>query len=115
MIYTIVNTGNDRPSLKDLYDFVVIHITDRWRDLGVQLLRSDQENVLNIIAADHPNDVSRCKCVLEKWLNTTEDATWDQLIGALRSPAIQLDYLAGCVEQMIITKCENEIGRTVCY
>ena len=29
----------------------------KWRDLGVQLLRPDQENQLNIIEADHPHDV----------------------------------------------------------
>ena len=82
-------------------------MADKWKDFGVQLLRSDQEKLLDIIAADHPYDVvSCCKCVLKKWLETTTDATWNQLIKALRSPSIQLDYLAGQLEQMN-TECKG--------
>ena len=99
--------GNQPPSLKDLYDHVVNEIAHKWRDLGVQLLRPDQGNVLNIIAVDHPNDaVSCCKCVLEKWLDTTSDATWNELIRALRSPSVQLVSFAGQLEQMLITECK---------
>ena len=86
----------------------MINVADKWKDLGVQLLRSDQENCLNIIAVDHPHDaVSCCKCVLEKWLDTTTDATWNQLITVLRSPTVQLDYLASQLEQMLSTKCKT--------
>ena len=82
-------------------------VEGKWKELGVQLLRSDQENHLNIIAVDHPHDaVSCCKCVLEKWLDTTTDATWNQLITALRSPSVQLDYLANQFEQMLSIECK---------
>ena len=81
-------------------------MADKWKDVGVQLLRSDQEKMLDIIVADHPHDVvSCCKCVFKKWLETTTDATWNQLIKALRSPSIRLDYLAGQLEQMN-TECK---------
>ena len=104
----IVRVGSDRPLLKDLYDHVVNNVAGKWRDLGVQLLRPDQEKMLDIIAADHPHDVvSCCKCVLNKWLNTTTDATWNELIRALRSASVQLDYLAGQLEQMMITECKT--------
>ena len=104
----IVRVGSDRPLLKDLYDHVVNNVAGKWRDLGVQLLRPDQEKMLDIIAADHPHDaVGCCKCVLNKWLNTTTDATWNELIRALRSPSVQLDYLAGQLEQMMITECKT--------
>ena len=33
-------------------------------------------------------------------------ATWNQLIKALRSPNIQLDYLASQLEQMLNTECK---------
>ena len=96
--------------MKDLHDHVLLEVADKWRDLGVQLLAPDHQGVLKVIAADHPRDVvSCCKCVLEKWLDTTTDATWDQLITALRSPSIQLDYLASQLEQMLITKCKSII------
>ena len=103
----IVLTGNDRPSLKDLDDHVVMNVADNWRSLGVQLLRPDQQNLLNIIAANHPgNVVACCQDVLRRWLNTTKDATWNQLIEALRSPTIQLNHLADQLEQMLSTKCK---------
>ena len=103
----LVYVGSDRPSLRELYNHVVINAADKWRDLGVQLLRPGQERMLDIIATDHPHDVvSCCKCVLKKWLDTTNDATWNELIRALRSPSVQLDYEAGQVEQIMYTKCK---------
>ena len=63
--------------------------------------------MLDIIAADNPRDVVRCcKCVFKKWLETTSDATWNELIRALRSPSVQLDYFASQLEQKMITECE---------
>ena len=103
----IARIGSDRPSLKDLHDHVVNNVADKWRDLGLQLVRPDQERMLDIIAADHPHDVvSCCKCILKKWLDTTTDATWNELIRALRSPSVQLDFLAGQIEGNLITECK---------
>ena len=83
----------------------MMEVADRWKDLGVQLLRSDQEKMLNIIEADYPhNTVKCCKRVFRKWLDTTEDATWNMLIKALRSPSVQLNYLAGQLKKMLITE-----------
>ena len=80
-----------------------MEVADRWKDLGVQLLRSDQERILNIIEADHPHDVvSCCKHVFKKWLDTSEDATWNMLMEALRRPSVQLHYLAGQLKMLII-------------
>ena len=107
----IVLTGNDRPSLRDLDTHVVMNVADNWRSLGVQLLRPDQENLLGIIATDHPSKVvACCQDVLKKWLNTTEDATWNRLIEALRSPTIQLHHFASQLEQMLSTKCKIYTG-----
>ena len=100
--------GNRRPLLRDLHNHVLLEVSDKWEDLGVQLLLPCHQGELRVIAADHPNDVrSCCKCVLKKWLDTTPDATWNQLIRALRSPNIQLDYFASHLEQMLITECES--------
>ena len=94
--------GSDRPSLRELHNHVVINVADKWRDLGVQLLRPGQEKILDIIAANHPHDVvSCCKHVLKIWLDTTTDATWNELIRALRSPTIQLDYEADRLDQIL--------------
>ena len=100
-------TGNDRPSLKDLYNHVVPDAAQKWKDLGVQLLRPDQENILNIIEMDNNDSTSRCKCVLEKWLETATDATWDCLIEALESPNIRLDYMANQLKQRMIIQSKK--------
>ena len=38
-------------------DHVVSQVAHKWRDLGVQLLRHNQQNKLNIIAVDHPSNI----------------------------------------------------------
>ena len=104
----IAFTGRDRPSLKDLYDHVVMNVASKWRDLGVQLLRPDQETILDIIEKDCPHDAaSCCKRVFKDWLDTTTDATWNELIRALRSPSVQLDYVASKLEQKMVTECKG--------
>ena len=80
---------------------MIMSVADKWRDLGVQLLGDarDRQGMLNVIAADHPHDVTNCcKRVLEKWLDANTDATWNQLIKALKSPGIQQNHLAGQIE-----------------
>ena len=101
----IARVGSDRPSLKNLNDHVVNNVAHKWRDLGEQLLQPDQETMLDIIEADQPSDVvSCCKRFFKKWRDTTTNATWDQLIQALRSPSVQLVYLADQLQQMLITE-----------
>ena len=76
------------PCLKDLHD-VVLQATVKWKDLGVQLLLPQHQGILDIIAKDHPSDtLTCCKRMLKKWLETTTDATWNQLLSALRSPIV---------------------------
>ena len=99
--------GSDRPSLKDLHDHVVMQVADKWRDLGVQLLQSDQQKMLDFIETNYPRDViACCKRLFKEWLDNTGDATWNQLIKALKSPSIQQSYLANRLEQMLIAQCE---------
>ena len=86
--------------LKDLYDHVAGNVAKYWKEFGIQLLRSDQTNELDIIATNYPqDDVRCCNCVLEKWLETSPAATWDQLIKALKR--IQLDCFASELEQKL--------------
>ena len=81
---------------------MVNRVAGKWKDLGVQLLPSE---MVGIIAVDNlHNAVSCCKYVLKKWLDRTTDATWNQLIKALKSPSVQMNYFAGQLEQMLITE-----------
>ena len=101
------HTGSDRPSLRTLYDHVAKNVAGlgKWQDLGVQLL--SPENV-GIIEQNHPQDVvGCCKLVLKEWREKTTDATWNQLLRALKSPSVELNHLAGQLEQMLITERKN--------
>ena len=47
-------------------------------------------------------DVVRCcQEMFAKWLETEENASWDQLLKALRSSSIQLTHLANQIEQIL--------------
>ena len=93
--------------MKSLNRHVVKHAAHKWRDLVVQLLQSNQVVMMMDIASNHPHDAVRCcKEVFFKWLDPSEDASWHKLIRALRSPTIQLNYLADQLEQMMSTECK---------
>ena len=58
----------------------------RWHDLGKELLTNDTVGTQDVIKADHPNDVSACcNKMFVKWLEFQPNATWSQLIAALRN------------------------------
>ena len=103
----LICVGYDQPILKDLYNHVVPGVADKWRVLGVQLLDPTSGSTLDIIERNNPRDVVRCcQCMLEKWLEMTPDASWNQILAALRSPSVQLHHLASQIEQEFIPKCE---------
>ncbi|XP_065886043.1 uncharacterized protein [Dysidea avara] len=105
----------DRPSLKDLYVDVSHGIAAKWRDLGVLLLNPPNENVFNIIEKNHPQDVlACCKCMLQKWLDTKPDASWNQLLEALRSPCVQLNSLADQIDHKLKEKNKSTPAHKDC-
>ena len=102
-------TGDARPILRDLYDHVVPSVADKWRDLGVTLLHPTliEQRILEVIAADYPHSVENCcKSMFEKWLNTKDDASWQQLLEALHT--MQLNCLADQIQSKLMT------GRSQC-
>ena len=82
-------------------------VARNWREVGFRLLRSDQTYQLGIIEANYPqDDVRCCKRVFETWLESSVDATWNQLIEALRCPSVQFKYLASELEQRLKPECK---------
>ena len=95
----------DQPLLKDLYEYVVPSVADKWRDIGVHLLHSAliKDRALEVIAANHPHSVEECcKSMFKKWLDTQKDASWNQLIEVIKS--IGLPFLASKLEKDVIGK-----------
>ena len=96
--------GSDRPSLHDLDEHVVEKAAPKWRNLGEALLPYEQHAMLNVFAVDHPrDDRSCCMCVLKRWLDTDPDATWNELLRALKVGG--LPHLANYLKPRI-TECE---------
>jgi len=97
-----------------LHNHVVQEAAVKWKDLGVQLLDPAKVGVLDIIEKDHPQDViTCCKSMLEKWLHTKRGASWNQLLNSLKSPCVQLTYLADQIEQKLTIKKKSKNCRKI--
>ena len=102
-------TSKDRPTMEQLTKVMRIghiDIATKWHELGLELV--DSHNTLKQIEANHRNDVSACcRVMLEKWLERTPEADWDQLVAALNE--IDMKYAADFISRQM--KSGNE--RTV--
>ena len=92
---------NSKPTKNELLDHVVPHVTPRWYVLGLKLLKKDQETQLDIIKSNHAGDNQMC-CMemFWYWLGTNTEASWQQLVEALRSPVVKLPVVAADIEKM---------------
>ena len=102
LINVIVALVNTRPTKQKILDHVVSYVTPQWYELGVKLLKEDQESQLDVLKLNHVGDNK--KCCMEMfwyWLSTNTSATWKQLIEALQSPAVELPVVAADLEKMI--------------
>ena len=86
--------------MKDLNKHVIPLVATRWYDLGLELLEAKYVRNLEIIEADNRDDVSKCcRQMFMKWLDIQTDASWSQLIQAVKS--IELNDVAASIEQFI--------------
>ena len=86
-IYIIYLYVEERPSIRQIKEVMRIkdiETTIRWRDLGLELV--DSNNVLKVIEADYPGDVNACcRVMFEKWLEKSPKASWSQLVTSLNN------------------------------
>ena len=76
-------------------------MSSKWHDLGLELLEQEDEEKLNEIETNNPNDVSKsCKEMFQLWLRKCTNATWNQLIGALKD--VNLNSIATSIEGKLI-------------
>ena len=76
-------------------------VSSKWHDLGLELLEKEDEERLNEIKKNNPGDVSECcKEMFQLWLRKCTNATWNQLIQALKE--VELNNLATTIEGMLI-------------
>ena len=107
-------TGYDRPALKLLNKHVRKDVSSKWHDLGLELLEQEDEEKLNEIETNNPNDVSKCcKEMFQLWLRKCTNATWNQLIQALKE--VELNNLAAKIEGMLIPTEDTASTGTVMF
>ena len=100
--------GKDRPSLRDLANFVVPHVSHKWYNLGLQLFdRRDEGKLKNMKEETNKRPDDLCLEVFTYWLDTKKNASWNRLIKKLKSHSVHLPQVADNIEKML--------GRQVSY
>ena len=89
-------------------------IAPKWYEVGATLLEKEQEPHLKLIQANHGNDVRKCcLAMLQHWMDTHPEATWHDLVMALRSPGVDLPSAASVIENNFAGK--NIISFCICH
>ena len=92
---------SSKPTKKKVLDHVIPNVIPKWYEIGLKLLKEEQEQHLDVIKSDHPGDNTTCCTeMFWYWLRSNDDASWLQLIDALRSPAIELYTVASKLEKI---------------
>ena len=80
-------------------------VASNWYELGATLLEERQESHLRLIQSNHSSDVKKCcLAMLQYWMDTHSEATWHQLVTALKSPGVDLAVAACDIEKDFIGK-----------
>ena len=92
---------SSKPTKKKVLDHVIPNVIPKWYEIGLKLLKEEQEQHLDVIKSDHPGDNTACCTeMFWYWLRSNDDASWLQLIDALHSPAIELYTVASKLEKI---------------
>ena len=83
----------------------MVDMATNWYELGAILLEERQEAQLKIIESTHGSNVKKCcSAMLRYWIDKHPEATWHQLVTALRSPGVDLDAVASSIERNFSSK-----------
>ena len=71
--------------------------------MGIELLEPEDIQALDEIQRNYPRDVSMCCTkMLQLWLERQPDATWEQLIQALKE--VEMNELASNIQQKLLSE-----------
>ena len=75
-------------------------IAPYWYELGAALLNEEEESQLEVIEANHKNDISKCcLAMFQYWWRSHPEATWNILLIKLRSSGVNLATVASDIEK----------------
>ena len=120
-LYLLYPAASECPEDKYLNRHVVNEVAaacayhpDIWRDLGIELLGQDGRADLDVIKANHSDKVTKCcSAMLTLWRQRQTNASWSQLIEALKQ--LKLNRVATEIEKLLksFTEQEHKIAGTV--
>ena len=110
-ILVVYITGN-KPTLKVLNKLVKKSATYKWYDLGIELLEPEDIHALDEIQKNYPRDVGMCCTkMLQLWLDKQPEASWEQLLQALKE--VEMNDLASNIEQELLSVNQGKLFITV--
>lgn len=81
---------------------MIPNVATKWYELGVELLDEKEECKLDIIESNCGQDVKKsCLEMFRLWRSTNPDASWWQIVEALKSPGIDLTSVAVELERKL--------------
>ena len=93
--------GNDCPSLKDLNNFVVPYVANKWYRLGIQLFAEDAKQKLDSLRAEMRNMEDSCTEMFSEWLESDPKPSWKKVIVALQSRSVNSPNLAQDIDKKL--------------
>ena len=88
-------TAHTKPKIKDIVDWVAPYVTDKWEKIFIQLLSDEHHYLMAILRKDNQgNSEDGCIAMFEQWLQLCPNATWNDLITALRANSVRKIALA---------------------
>ena len=104
MLYVFSITVHSKPTIKALQRSKIISsIGPKWFQLGIALLDDDQVKQLKVIETNNNEVTRRCTEMLMHWLESHSNATWHDLVEALKAPEVELNNVAtAMVEEIFI-------------
>jgi len=102
---------HNRPALKDIENFVVPYVHHYWYKLGVQLLDSGDVAFLQSLQLRNQKSSDQCTQVFIHWLEVKKKPTWNKILVALKSKAVDLPKVAYDIESML----DNRVSIVILY
>ena len=93
--------AHSTPTAQQLLSFVIPHVASKWYEVGVMLLKAEQEKQLHQIRSDFGNYGTKrcCSEMFDYWRQTNPEANWYHLVAVLKSPGVELHVVAADIEK----------------
>lgn len=82
---------------------MIPRVASKWHELGIELYKDADVPHLDAIQKQCPGDFEKaCFQMLSYWLQTYENATWNKLIEAIKTPGLQLNFFAIKIKRDVV-------------